>query len=309
MDKKTSFIIVFLLLVASFLAGSTVAKVRYSKGEGKVVNELSENQVPTQTPASFEPKKNNRPEVKFFVMSFCPYGNQAEDGLEPVYQLLKDKVSWQPRYIVNDQKSNCEQYCPYKVFNSEAESRCKEAIESKQVSDIETCKKYFPYQTADECIQKECSGLKAGTYSSLHGEQELNQDVREICALAQTQLASSVNAMDKWWRFVSLINTNCSDQNADTCWTKQAQEAGLDTSQISSCTKVQMKELLEKEIAESAKYQAQGSPTVYVNDALYNGGRSSEDYKKAICLAFENPPEECQTVLGSETAPSSSGCN
>ncbi|RJR23427.1 hypothetical protein C4578_04305 [Candidatus Microgenomates bacterium] len=308
MDKKTSFIIVFLLLIASFLAGSTVAKVKYSTGETKVVNEPSENSPQNQNTASFEPKKNDKPDVKFFVMSFCPYGNQAEEGLEPVYQLLKDKVNWQPRYIVNDQKSSCEQSCSYKVFNTEAEARCKEAINNKQVSDMETCKKYFPYESADECLKKECAGLKAGTYTSLHGQQELNQNVREICALAQTRLASTVNALDKWWKFISLVNTNCSDKDADTCWTKQAEEAGLNTSQIASCVQSQTKELLDKEIAESTKYNAQGSPTVYINDTLYNGGRSPEDYKKAICLAFENPPEECQTVLGSETAPSSGGC-
>lgn len=308
MDRRTSFIIIFLLIIASFLAGSTVAKVKYSEGESKVVGEVG-GETLTSEPVAFEPNKNDKPEVKFFVMSFCPYGNQAEEGLEPVYQLLKDKVNWQPRYIINDQKLSCEQYCPYKIFNSEAESRCQEAIESGQVSDMETCKQYFPYQTAEECIQKECSDLKAGTYTSLHGVQELNQNVREICALAQTQAASSVDAMDKWWKFISLVNSNCTDQNADTCWTSQAQEAGLNAPQISSCVQTQTRDLLEKEIEEANKYQAQGSPTVYINDTLYNGGRSPEDYKIAICQAFKSPPQECQTILGTETAPNTSGCN
>ena len=90
MQKKTSYLIVFLLLVAAFLAGSTVARMRYGGnkgvegGEGKKT-EPTQAAVPTQPP--FVPTKSDKPEIKFFVMSFCPYGNQAEAGLEPVYQL------------------------------------------------------------------------------------------------------------------------------------------------------------------------------------------------------------------------------
>jgi glutaredoxin len=308
MDKKTTLLIIVLLVIASFFAGSTTARIKYFDKDI-----LGSTATPTPNPQPtippFQPQKSDRPEVKFFVMSFCPYGNQAEAGLEPVYQLLKDKVSWLPRYIVNDQKASCEQNCPYRVFNANAQERCEDAIAQGQIEDMETCKEYFPYTSAEECLEKECSKLTAGKFESLHGDQELRQDVREICALSQTQLSSTVNAMDKWWRFVSLVNANCTDKNADTCWTVQAQEAGLDTAQITACVQNQMKDLLEKEIAESTKYQAQGSPTFYINDVLYNGGRSPESLKKAICDSFNNPPAECSQVLGQETAPTSGGCN
>lgn len=317
MNKKTSFLIIFLLLVASFLAGSTAAKIKYF-GQTSGVEKTDKTTPPAvqQSPPPFTPKKTDKPEVKFFVMSFCPYGNQAEAGLEPVYRLLKDKVSWKPRYIVSDQKASCEQSCPYRVYNDEAKERCEQAIASGQVADIETCQGYFPYSSAEECLEKECSGLAAGNYESLHGEQELNQNVREICAynqLVQTEsdvlgVKAENGVLDKWWKFVSLVNTNCNDQNADTCWTQQAQEAGLNTTQISSCSKTQTKTLLTKEIAESKKYQASGSPTFYINDVLYQGGRAPEDLKKAICSSFNNPPEECNQTLGEETGSVSGGC-
>lgn len=50
---------------------------------------------------SAEITKTDRPEVKLFVMSFCPFGNQAEDTMLPVYNLLKDKVDWKIHYIVS----------------------------------------------------------------------------------------------------------------------------------------------------------------------------------------------------------------
>ncbi|MBU1198467.1 MAG: hypothetical protein KKF46_08160 [Nanoarchaeota archaeon] len=43
---------------------------------------------------------DNRPQIDFFVMSYCPYGNQAEEGIEPAYQLLKDVADFNPRYVI-----------------------------------------------------------------------------------------------------------------------------------------------------------------------------------------------------------------
>ena len=47
-----------------------------------------------------EVTKSDKPEVDLFVMSFCPYGNLAENTMFPVYNLLKDKVVWNIHYIV-----------------------------------------------------------------------------------------------------------------------------------------------------------------------------------------------------------------
>lgn len=294
-------------MAAGFLLGSAVARAKYQQkgsaltttnGTGKITPS-----VPQPTSPPFVPtKKTAKPEIKFFVMSFCPYGNQAEEGIEPVYQLLKDKVAWSPRYIINDQKSSCEQNCPYKVYNDQAKTRCEDAIKQGQVKDMETCKGYFPYTSADECLKKECATLKVGAYESLHGPQELTQDIREICAY-------NLGNLDKWWQFVLLVNKNCSAQNADTCWQAQATTAGLDTNKITQCASNQTQSLVTKEIAEATKYQASGSPTVLINDTLYSGGRSPEDYKKAICSAFDNPPAECSKSLGQESAATSGGCN
>lgn len=45
--------------------------------------------------------KTDKPKVELYVMSFCPYGNKAEDTMLPVYNLLKDKVDWNVHYIVS----------------------------------------------------------------------------------------------------------------------------------------------------------------------------------------------------------------
>jgi len=54
-----------------------------------------------QPTASVEPIKTAKPVVDLYVMSFCPYGNQAEDTMFPVYNLLKDKAEFNVHYIVS----------------------------------------------------------------------------------------------------------------------------------------------------------------------------------------------------------------
>ena len=45
--------------------------------------------------------KTEKSDTKLFVMSYCPYGNQAEDLINPVVGLLGDKANIELRYIVS----------------------------------------------------------------------------------------------------------------------------------------------------------------------------------------------------------------
>ena len=44
--------------------------------------------------------KSDKPTVDLYVMSFCPYGNKAEDTIKSVYNLLKTKADFNFHYIV-----------------------------------------------------------------------------------------------------------------------------------------------------------------------------------------------------------------
>jgi len=61
--------------------------------------------------------KRKKPDVKLFVMSYCPFGLQAEKALIPVYNLLKDKADigiYFVDYIMHGEKEmeeNLRQYC------------------------------------------------------------------------------------------------------------------------------------------------------------------------------------------------------
>lgn len=61
--------------------------------------------------------KTDVPEVDLFVMSYCPYGTQAEKGILPVLETLGNKIKFKLRfvdYIMHDKKEideNLRQYC------------------------------------------------------------------------------------------------------------------------------------------------------------------------------------------------------
>ncbi|MFA4817923.1 MAG: hypothetical protein WC608_04355 [Parcubacteria group bacterium] len=54
-----------------------------------------------QAEAAKPAPKSDKPSVDLYVMSFCPYGNKAEDTMKSVYVLLKDKVNFNFHYIVS----------------------------------------------------------------------------------------------------------------------------------------------------------------------------------------------------------------
>jgi glutaredoxin len=63
--------------------------------------DLRETTTPTPTTQPPEPVVSARPSVELFVMSFCPYGTQAESAMDPVIGLLGPKANITIRYIAS----------------------------------------------------------------------------------------------------------------------------------------------------------------------------------------------------------------
>ncbi|MDP2930409.1 MAG: hypothetical protein Q8N56_02250, partial [bacterium] len=81
---------------------------------------IPENGQESQTP----PPTSVKPDVKLFVMSYCPFGLQAEKAYLPVYELLKDRADL-GIYFINyamhgkqEIDENLKQYCIQKEQNS-----------------------------------------------------------------------------------------------------------------------------------------------------------------------------------------------
>ncbi len=201
--------------------------------------------------------KSDRPKVLMFVMSFCPFGQQAEKGLKPAVELLGDKIDFEPHYVIYSGK--------------------------------------YGYTYPDYCIDENAN------YCSMHGIAELREDVRQLCIWKYEP--------DKFWPYVEKIyQGNCNLNNIDTCWKEQAEAVGIDVAKIEECFNNEAIALLEKEVELNEKYGVRGSPTIFINDVEYSGNRSPESFKKAICSAFKEAPEECSEELSSETGAGSGQC-
>lgn len=76
----------------------------YATKDGKLffpsVLKLDEGITEGETKTTGEIPKTDVPDVKLFVMSFCPYGNQAEELMMPVDELLAGKADIKLHYVI-----------------------------------------------------------------------------------------------------------------------------------------------------------------------------------------------------------------
>ena len=184
------------------------------------------------------------PTFEMFVMSFCPYGQQAEAAMQPVAELFGDKIAFEPHFIVGKDSS--------------------------------------------------------GNYVSLHGQKELNEDVRQMCVWKYYQ--------EKWWDYVAAINDNCALNDIESCWSSIAQQKGIDVAKIEDCQADEAETLLAAELALDKELNVQNSPTMLVNGQRYAGARTAEAIKSAVCGAFATSPDECGETLSSATAAAAGNC-
>lgn len=200
--------------------------------------------------------KDNKPQIDFFVMSYCPYGNLAEEGIAPVYELLGDKAEFNPHYVI---------YSNYQGGG-----------------------KQFCFDDEDK-------------YCSMHGVQEMTQGVRELCVAKHM-------GMKEYFEYVTAMNEKSSYKNADEKWEEVAKEIGLDTTKIKKCFETEANEILAEELKLNKAYGAKGSPQIFIDGTAYNGGRTPENYKQALCNAFDDAPTECNTKLDAESKGPEGSC-
>ncbi|MDP6626839.1 MAG: hypothetical protein QGG50_02970 [Methanopyri archaeon] len=205
--------------------------------------------------ACAEIPKADVPTMKMFVMTYCPFGTQALDGIKPVVELLGDKVDVEPHYVI------------YANYNGGG---------------------------PDYCLDDDSK------YCSMHGIQELNEGVRQLCIYRDQR--------DKWWDYYSLVSKGCSSNNVDTCWEDKAKSAGVDIDAVKKCYEEDALTMLAEEVKLNEKYGARGSPTMVINEVAYQGNRDPESFKSSLCCGFKEGqrPSACDTKLaggGAASAP------
>lgn len=192
---------------------------------------------------------NKEAKVDFYLMSYCPYGNQAEEFIYDVYKNMKDKVAFYPRYVIYTD------YAP-------------EGLEDQY------------------CIEDENGTF----YCSMHGIQELNQNIRELCVY-------DLYGLNSWFEFAIKMNSACNSGNADSCWQDVANGLGLDVDKISECQEDEGLKIVKEQYSLNQKYSISGSPTIFINDEIYGGQRTATSMQTILCTLEElKDSESCENI-------------
>ncbi|MCS7134866.1 MAG: thioredoxin domain-containing protein [Candidatus Aenigmarchaeota archaeon] len=201
----------------------------------------------------FDAPNSDKPKVDLYVMSFCPFGIQAENAMKPVFDLLKNKAEFNILFIAN--------------VNGE------------------------DYKSVD----------------SLHGLNEALENLRQICVMKYYDQTT-------FWKYLMEINANCfsvyRDEKAlDACWRSAAKKFNIDDKKIDECSKSkEALEILKQHENLVKQNKVRGSPTLIINGKTYNGPRTPEAFKEAICTAFNKVPAECSTKLEGNSTQVTGSC-
>jgi hypothetical protein len=156
--------------------------------------------------------------IDLFVMSQCPYGVQAEDGLFGVIDAFGSDVQVNIRFIVSD--------------------------------------------------------LGGGNFGSLHGQPELDENLRQLCIMQ--------NYPDKFFEYLECFNPNY--RSAESQFAACAAQLGFDANMINNCiTSDNAVSALQDDVALTTELGVRGSPTYYINGEKYSGGRDAASVQSYIC--------------------------
>ncbi|NMB75698.1 MAG: thioredoxin domain-containing protein [Myxococcales bacterium] len=129
---------------------------------------------------------------------------------------------------------------------------------------------------------------KDGKLSSMHGENEVNGDKVQLCAVKY--------APYKYMDMLTCMNKNA--RGIPDNWQGCAQETGMPVGQIKTCYEGQEgTQLLSASFDKARSRNARGSPTIYIAGKMYNGARSELAFSRAICDGYtKEKPALCASL-------------
>jgi len=132
---------------------------------------------------------------------------------------------------------------------------------------------------AQYCVDELCS---------MHGIPEVQGNIVQLCAIKHEP--------EDHMKMLTCQNKDA--KNIPDNWEQCARLNGLDIEKIKSCYEGdEGKELLRASSAKANEVKATGSPTIYLAGEKYSGGRTENDFMRAICNAYEGEkPEECADI-------------
>jgi predicted DsbA family dithiol-disulfide isomerase len=138
-----------------------------------------------------------------------------------------------------------------------------------------------------------------GTFTSLHGQGEVDEDIREVCAAKY--YPDSYKYMDYIW---------CRNKNIKgTDWESCATQAGMSAATIKSCFEgTEGKSLLKENIKLTDELSIGSSPTFLANNKQEFGGIDAETIKTNYCAANAGLAGCLNKLTGSTASTAAGSC-
>jgi hypothetical protein len=154
-------------------------------------------------------------------------------------------------------------------------------------------------KVADIGVYFIASDNKDGTFTSLYGQTEVDEDLRQVCVIK--------NYPDTYFNYLTCIAD--SYQSPETAWENCATKAKMDVTKIRTCSQgAEGKKLLSENIKKADSLNIGSSPTLLVNGQKYGGSRTPNAYKEFICCGLGVAAEECEGELSTTGATTSGSC-
>lgn len=139
---------------------------------------------------------------------------------------------------------------------------------------------------------KYIGSITDGKIESMHGDEEAQENLRQICLREET---------NKYWSYVSCY---IKEGKSDSCLTS----TGVDKNNLNACISDKNRGLkyAEADFTLANQYGVQGSPELFINndkvDEFSFGGRTENALKSIICCASNNEAGYCSKELSKESA-------
>ena len=137
---------------------------------------------------------------------------------------------------------------------------------------------------------------------AMHGEKELKEQINQHCI--QKEQSDKLSAYLKCFLIAGdgpgcLTSTGINESQLNTCYTQTDQEFKIMDNFKQQIGYQGSYPGFDIHKADNLKYGVVGSPTLIINGQEVSSGRDSASLLSTICTAFNNAPEECQTILPS----------
>lgn len=267
-------IVLVILLIASFVVGKTGSASK-SEVESSVMSYL-QAQVPGEVSITNVQKENGlyRLDILYQGQTIPLYATL--DGKNLVSDLIplsgSSAVKAQPKEVPKSDKPKVElfimSYCP---FGTQMEKGILPVV-SLLKDKIDFTIRY--------------------THFTLHGEKEDTENFRQLCIREEQPV-----------KFLPYIQCTLDSQDPYNPKDPSAcmSQLGINSAAVQSCMNSKAKDYYAADSQLSEGYGVQGSPTLVINGAQADSGRSPAAVLATICSAFNEQPSECSETLPSDT--------